>query len=64
MKTLLFISIIILAGCSTEASGNHVMGAYAYCADKGGVARLWSDIRAWHAQCVNGERRMHIGEVG
>ncbi len=62
MARLLIIYTLFITGCSTEASGNHIVGAVEFCKTHGGVARLWSDMWQWNTQCVDGTRKNDVGE--
>ena len=60
-KTL--VVCLLLSACSTEVQIHQLNGAAVFCKDHGGVARMWSEIFTWHAQCVDGTRLDKAGEL-
>lgn len=62
MKWAVAVMALILSACSTEVQIHQLKGAEKFCANHGGVSRMWSEVSSWHAQCVDGERLYNAGE--
>ena len=62
MRKMLVVCLL-LSACSTEVQIHQLNGAEVFCKDHGGVARMWSALLDWHAQCVDGTRLYKAGEL-